>query len=122
MLAVEFANNATRGVFPSERLIGSASRLIGDQIISALYDEQLINFYLHNGNIASIQTKRGCTYKCVYCTYPLLEGSQLRRRNPRSVVDDIVLLRDKFKTKYIFFVDSVFNDDEGAYLEVIDEC
>jgi lipid biosynthesis B12-binding/radical SAM protein len=121
VLAVEFANNATRGVFPSESLIGSAPRLIGDQIISALYDEQLINFYLHNGNIASIQTKRGCTYKCVYCTYPLLEGSQLRRRNPRSVVDDIVLLRDKFKTKYIFFVDSVFNDDEGAYLEVIDE-
>ncbi len=32
-----------------------------------------------------------------------------------------MLLRDKFKTKYIFFVDSVFNDDDGAYLEVIDE-
>jgi radical SAM superfamily enzyme YgiQ (UPF0313 family) len=30
-------------------------------------------------------------------------------------------LRDKHKAKYIFFVDSVFNDDEGAYLEVIDE-
>ena len=25
------------------------------------------------------------------------------------------------KIKYIFFVDSVFNDDEGAYLEVVDE-
>ena len=37
------------------------------------------------------------------------------------MVDDIELLRDKFKTKYIFFVDSVFNDDEGAYLEVVDE-
>ena len=121
VLAVEFANNASRGVYPSEQILASAQRLAGDQINSALYDANIMEFYLHNGNIASVQTKRGCTYKCVYCTYPVLEGSQLRRRNPRAVVDDIVILRDKFKAKYIFFVDSVFNDDEGAYLEVIDE-
>jgi lipid biosynthesis B12-binding/radical SAM protein len=121
VLAVDFAENASHGSYPSERLIGSTSWLAGHQIGSARYDDQLIDFYLQNGNIASVQTKRGCAYKCVYCTYPVLEGSQLRRRDPRSVVDDIVLLRDKFKSKYIFFVDSVFNDDEGAYLEVIDE-
>jgi lipid biosynthesis B12-binding/radical SAM protein len=121
VLAVEFANNAAKGIYPSERLIGSTTRLTGGQINSALYDERLLAFYLHSGNIASIQTKRGCAYKCVYCTYPVLEGSEIRRREPRAVVDDIELLRDKFKTKYIFFVDSVFNDDEGAYLEVIDE-
>ena len=57
----------------------------------------------------------------MYCTYPILEGSELRRRDPRAVVDDIEILRDKFKTKYLFFVDSVFNDSEGAYLEVVDE-
>ncbi len=121
VLSVEFANSAAKGVYPAERLIGSAKRLTGAEIKSALYDERLLEFYLHSGNIASIQTKRGCTYKCVYCTYPVLEGAQLRRREPRAVVDDIVLLRDKFKTKYIFFVDSVFNDDEGAYLDVIAE-
>lgn len=121
VLAVQFANNAAKGIYPTERLIGSAPRLSGQEINSALYDERLLEFYLHSGNIASIQTKRGCTHKCVYCTYPVLEGSQLRRRDPRAVVDDIELLRDKFKTKYIFFVDSVFNDDEGAYVEIIDE-
>lgn len=121
VLMVEFANNAARGIYPANRLITSAFQLTGMQITSALYDEQLIEFYLRNGNIASVQTKRGCTYKCVYCTYPVLEGAQLRRRDPRAVVDDIELLRDKFKTKYIFFVDSVFNDDEGSYIDVIDE-
>jgi lipid biosynthesis B12-binding/radical SAM protein len=121
VLAVEFANNAEKGIYPKEPLIGSLTKLAGSQIGSALYDERLLEFYLHSGNIASIQTKRGCTYKCVYCTYPVLEGSELRRRDARSVVDDIELLRDKFKTKYIFFVDSVFNDDEGAYLEIISE-
>jgi radical SAM superfamily enzyme YgiQ (UPF0313 family) len=121
VLAVEFANNAAKGIYPGERIIGPASRLPGERIDSALYDDRLLEFYLHSGNIASVQTKRGCTHKCVYCTYPLLEGAELRNREPRVVVDDIELLRDRFKTKYIFFVDSVFNDDEGAYLEVIRE-
>jgi lipid biosynthesis B12-binding/radical SAM protein len=121
VLAVEFANNAAKGIYPKEPLIGSTARLTGDRIHSALYDERLLEFYLHSGNIASVQTKRGCAYKCVYCTYPLLEGAEIRRRDPRAVVDDVELLRDKFKTKYIFFVDSVFNDDEGAYLDVVDE-
>lgn len=121
VLAVEFANNAAKGIYPQEQVIGPSAKISGDMIGSALYDERLLEFYLHSGNIASIQTKRGCAYKCVYCTYPVLEGSHLRRRDPKTVVDDIVLLRDKHKTKYIFFVDSVFNDDDGAYLEVVDE-
>jgi lipid biosynthesis B12-binding/radical SAM protein len=121
VLAVEFANNAEQGIYPLERLVGPASRLPGGSIKAALYDDRLVEFYLHSGNIASIQTKRGCAYKCVYCTYPLLEGTELRRRDARDVVDDIVLLRDRHQTKYIFFVDSVFNDDQGAYLEVVDE-
>ena len=96
VLIVEFANNAAKGIYPRERLIGSAERLSGEQIKSALYDEQLLDFYLHSGNIASIQTKRGCAYKCVYCTYPLLEGSELRRiysrgfPEPPSRIDRVV--------------------------------
>jgi lipid biosynthesis B12-binding/radical SAM protein len=121
VLAVEFANNAAKGIYPKVPLVGPTTRLAGDQINSALYDERLLEFYLHSGNIASIQTKRGCTYKCVYCTYPVLEGAELRRRDPKAVVDDMVLLRDQYKTKYVFFVDSVFNDDDGAYLEVVGE-
>ena len=121
VLAVEFANNAAKGIYPKEPLISSATKLAGAHINAALYDERLLEFYLHSGNIASIQTKRGCTYKCVYCTYPVLEGAALRRRDPKAVVDDILLLRDQYKTKYVFFVDSVFNDDDGAYLEVIGE-
>ena len=118
-LMVDFANNAARGIYPVERLIGPDIRLSGAGINSAKYDEQLMSYYLHSGNIASVQTKRGCTYKCVYCSYPVLEGSRIRKRDPVSVVDDIELLRDKHKVKYIFFIDSVFNDSEGAYLEVL---
>lgn len=119
-LVVEFVDNAARGSYPAERLIRAGRRLGGDEIGAALYDERLLAFYLHSGNVASVQTKRGCPCKCIYCSYPLLEGESLRRRDPKAVVDDIELLRER-GAKYIFFVDSVFNDNDGAYLAVVDE-
>src|SRR3990172_8011325 len=45
VLAVEFANNAAKGIYPKEPLIGSITRLTGDRISSALYDERLLEFY-----------------------------------------------------------------------------
>lgn len=120
-LVVGFAENAARGTYPEESLIGPEIRLTGAGIVSASYDEKLMEYYLHSGNIASIQTKRGCTQKCVYCSYPVLEGPSIRTREAAAVVDDIEMLRDRHKAKYIFFIDSVFNDAEGAYLEVIEE-
>ena len=57
----------------------------------------------------------------MYCSYPVLEGSAIRTRDAGAVVDDIEMLRDKHKAKYIFFIDSVFNDAEGAYFEVLEE-
>ena len=121
LLTVEFADNAARGVYPDRPILGPDAPLCGGEIDAALYDERLVEFYRKSGNIFSIQTKRGCASKCLYCTYPVLEGVALRCRDPRAVVDDIELLRDKFGAKYLFFVDSVFNDDEGRYLKVIDE-
>ena len=120
-LLVEFAANAAHGIYPEKPLVLPDAAMAGSSISSAHYDERLMEFYLENGSIASIQTKRGCSYKCVYCTYPLLEGTSLRSRDPQEVVDDIRQLQDRFGAKYIFFVDSVFNDDEGSYLQVVDE-
>jgi radical SAM superfamily enzyme YgiQ (UPF0313 family) len=50
-----------------------------------------------------------------------LEGSAIRPRNPGAVVDDIEILINDHNAKYIFFTDSVFNDDEESYLEVVTE-
>jgi len=120
-LIVEFVANAARGAYPQNGCIRASSRLQGEEIPSAYYDSSLMKFYLKNGNVASVQTKRGCTHRCLYCTYPLLEGSTIRYRDPKNVVDDIELLVDTHKAKYIFFTDSVFNDDQGQYLYVVQE-
>ncbi|MDO9464143.1 MAG: lipid biosynthesis B12-binding/radical SAM protein [bacterium] len=120
-LMLEFVANAEKGVYPKERCIQPSSSLKGEEIPSAYYDPKIMEFYLKRGNIGSVQTKRGCTHKCVYCSYPILEGTSIRCRDPKAVVDDIQLLTDTHKAKYIFFTDSVFNDDQKHYLNVVRE-
>jgi len=120
-LIVDFAEKAEKGIYPQQRVIGPEQRLVGEEIPSALYESGLMDFYTGKGNIVSVQTKRGCAFHCIYCTYPLLEGHGIRPRSPEKVVDDIVHLRDEHKVKYIFFIDSVFNDSEGKYLDVLGE-
>jgi len=120
-LMVEFANNGAQGIYPEKGCVKSSLRLPGEEIPSAYYDSRLMEFYLKYGNIASVQTKRGCTHRCVYCSYPLLEGTTIRCRDPKAVVDDMQVLIGRHKAEYIFFTDSVFNDDHGHYLDVVRE-
>jgi lipid biosynthesis B12-binding/radical SAM protein len=120
-LMVEFVGNVAQGIYPEERCIRASSLLEGKAIPSAGYDSQLMEFYLERGNIASVQSKRGCTHGCVYCSYPLLEGSAVRCRDPRAVVDEIQILVERHNAGHVFFTDSVFNDEQGRYLEVVSE-
>jgi lipid biosynthesis B12-binding/radical SAM protein len=120
-LMVEFSRNAARGVYPEERILGPGGKIRGADFLPPEYDSGLIEFYHQSGHIASVQTKRGCTRKCVYCTYPVLEGAKIREREPGAVVDDIERLLGTHKARYIFFVDSVFNDDKGVYLDLLEE-
>jgi radical SAM superfamily enzyme YgiQ (UPF0313 family) len=80
--------------------------------------EELIRFYLQRSGMVGMQTKRGCPHNCLYCTYPGLEGAQLRTRGPAAVVDDIERMKRLYGVNTIFFTDSVFNDTTGHYLEV----
>ncbi len=55
-----------------------------------------------------IQTKRGCPYKCVYCTYQALEGTGYRLSSPESVAHAVERL-SAIGLKDLEFVDNVFN-------------
>jgi len=59
-----------------------------------------------------VQSARGCTYRCVYCTYPVVEGRRLRRRPPQAVADEIERLYRDHGRGEVFIVDSAFNADE----------
>jgi radical SAM superfamily enzyme YgiQ (UPF0313 family) len=74
--------------------------------------------YERNGATIPIQTKRGCVYKCVYCTYRNVEGWGYRTRDPEIVAGEIDELRGKAGVKSFDFVDSTFNSPPGHALEV----
>jgi radical SAM superfamily enzyme YgiQ (UPF0313 family) len=64
--------------------------------------------YLEEGGMGNIQTKRGCPFSCIYCTYPLLEGKRIRLRETEEVVEEIRCLAGE-GVDYIYFVDDIFN-------------
>jgi len=64
--------------------------------------------YLEEGGMGNIQTKRGCPFSCIYCTYPLLEGKKVRLRKTEEVVEEIHHLVEE-GVDYIYFVDDIFN-------------
>ena len=67
-------------------------------------------FYLKKGGMLNLQTKRGCNFKCIYCTYPHIEGSRLRLIPPKEVAITALKLQEA-GAKYYFITDSAFNSD-----------
>jgi radical SAM superfamily enzyme YgiQ (UPF0313 family) len=65
--------------------------------------------YLKEGGMANLQTKRGCPFGCSYCTYPLLEGQQMRTRPVAEIIAEIRSLVDDYCVDYLYFVDDIFN-------------
>ena len=70
---------------------------------------------------AGVQTARGCPHRCIYCTYPRLEGARLRRRPPEAVADEMERLRLELGVTEQFIVDSSFNADEEHMAAVCEE-
>mgnify|MGYP006268470717 CR=1 FL=1 len=68
-----------------------------------------------------VQTARGCPNKCIYCTYPVLEGRRQRLRKAESVAEDIGMLCKDFGIDNYFIVDSLFNADEGHMIRILEE-
>ena len=65
--------------------------------------------YQRDGGMANVQTKRGCPFGCVYCTYPLLEGRAMRLRPINELIAEIRSMRDDHGVGYVYFVDDIFN-------------
>lgn len=65
--------------------------------------------YLKEGGMVNLQTKRGCPFGCIYCTYPLLEGQRIRTRSVPDIIAEIQELVNELGVDYLYFVDDIFN-------------
>lgn len=74
-------------------------------------------YYIQNGGMLNLQTKRGCSFRCIYCSYPHIEGKTHRLIAPQEVAETALQLQ-KTGAKYLFFTDSAFNSDIRHSLEV----
>jgi radical SAM superfamily enzyme YgiQ (UPF0313 family) len=84
------------------------------------FDSTLIDYYWQNSGMLNIQTKRGCPYKCIYCTYPLIEGHVVRTLDPDQIVKTLSDLYLNRGINYVFFTDSVFNISNAFNLDLAD--
>jgi radical SAM superfamily enzyme YgiQ (UPF0313 family) len=55
-----------------------------------------------------VQTRRGCPMRCSYCSTGIIEGTIIRKRSPKNVVEWIVKLESR-GVKQFYFVDNTFN-------------
>ena len=80
-------------------------------------EQKHLSFYLRNGGMLNLQTKRGCPFRCIYCTYPRIEGNRFRFMDPATVGRTAKAIQEA-GAKYFFITDSAFNADIDHSLAV----
>ncbi len=84
----------------------------------AEYEPHLVEYYWKMSGMLNIQTKRGCPYNCIYCTYPEIDGRVVRNVAIDSIVDTMAKAKRDYGVNYWFFTDSVFNISKNYNTEL----
>ena len=64
------------------------------------------------GNFGAITTCRGCPYNCNFCASRALWGKKWRSNSPKKIVEELKILKDKYKIKIVEFADDTFTVDK----------
>jgi radical SAM superfamily enzyme YgiQ (UPF0313 family) len=103
----------------SGRVIKFQSNSLEDYPLS---DRDLVDNerYFREGGMGSIETKRGCSGKCIYCADPLIKGSKIRTRPLKKVIEELKNLINK-NINYIHFCDSELNIPSDYASRLLDQ-
>jgi len=82
----------------------------GGQVRQFRGNESHLQFYLDRGGMLNLQTKRGCSFRCIYCPYPNIEGRRHRLTPPAEVARTALELQEA-GARYFFITDSAYNSD-----------
>ncbi|USD39013.1 MULTISPECIES: lipid biosynthesis B12-binding/radical SAM protein [Ferrimonas] len=73
------------------------------------FEPDLVAHYWRYSGMLNIQTKRGCPHRCVYCSYPIIDGRRVRTLKVEQIVSTLRQAWEQHGIDYVFFTDSVFN-------------
>ena len=108
-------------VFTKDREIKHNSRETFIKTPELTFDPEMVKYYWQKSGMINIQTKRGCPFNCIYCTYPLIEGHTVRTLDPDRIVHTLSDLYYHHNIDYYFFTDSVFNISNNFNIELAEK-
>ena len=68
--------------------------------------------------LATMQTVRGCTARCTFCSVRNFNGFGVRTHSPDRVLKEIEILYKKFGIKHIDFVDDDFTVSRERVIQI----
>ncbi|MBN1909677.1 MAG: cobalamin-dependent protein [Pirellulales bacterium] len=71
--------------------------------------------------VAPVLASRGCRNNCSFCTAKLIWGGQLRYRNPRLVVDEMLYLQERYDINTFTFFDANLLGKPEEFLQLAEE-
>ena len=61
-----------------------------------------------SSRLGTISTSRGCPYNCIFCSSRALMGKKYRVRSAENVIEELKILREKYRIRSIDFLDDTF--------------
>jgi radical SAM superfamily enzyme YgiQ (UPF0313 family) len=78
-------------------------------------------FGMYVSPIYSLNTSRGCPYKCAFCSSNVLFGRRYRYRSGENVADEIEMLVNKYKCKGVYFCEDLFTGNNKRVFDICSE-
>ena len=69
----------------------------------------------------TVLSNRGCRGQCTYCSVRNFNGVGVRHRSVQSVIDELIMLRDKYDIDHIMWLDDDFLHDYKRTLRLFNE-
>jgi radical SAM superfamily enzyme YgiQ (UPF0313 family) len=76
---------------------------------------QFLSYGYNKRRQGVIYTSRGCPYRCDFCH--VLFGKKFRERSPKSLMDEISWLYDRWDVRDFYIVDDIFNLQKDRAIE-----
>lgn len=77
-------------------------------------------FGIEHLKVMNIVPARGCPYSCIFCDKSVF-GQKWRGRNPKNIIDEMIMLRDTYGAEAILFLDDIIDVNKRWVIDLIEE-